>query len=147
MLSRLKVSLLVPALLIGLSGLRAQETDYLKHRKSFDLCGFKKECEHCYSCEKQRYIVKINNKEDKKITRITYSFYSDVFNKVLTKEADIKGKKIDPKSIGLFYICVPVGNHWAVRDIEYGDESKASFVVKERMNSFLQEADECDCND
>jgi len=147
MLSKLKFLLFISVFCIGTSSVRAQSNDYLRHRKIFDLCSFKRECSNCYECGKQRYIVKINNKETKAIKKISYSFYSDVYNKILTKEATIKGDRIDPKQIGIFHICVPMGDHWAITEIVYADESAYKFIVRERMENFLQEPDECDCND
>jgi hypothetical protein len=132
------------------TAVRAQdnkENDYLRHRKSFDLCSFHRQCSDCYSCGKQRLQVKIKNNTDKKIKAISYKFYSEVFNKIITKEAQLKGDLIDNQEIGLLYICVPNGDHWAISKIVYTDGSEAKFVVHDRLENFVQEPDECDCND
>lgn len=148
MLLRIKVLLFVPLFLLSNAVLHAQDKqDYFKHRKTFDLCSFHRECSDCYSCGKQRYIVKVKNNTDKKIKKISYVFYSDVYNRILTKEAQLKGDVIDKQDIGLLYICVPEGSHWAISEIVYTDDSKADFVVHDRMENFIQEPDECDCND
>ena len=146
MSSRLKILLFVPLFLLGSSALHAQATDYLKHRKVFDLCSFNRECSDCYTCGKQRYVVKIKNNVDKKIKSISYVFYSSVYNKILTKEAQLKGDLLDNLSIGLFYICIPDGNHWAISKIVYTDGSENNYIVKDRLEIFVQEPDECDCN-
>jgi hypothetical protein len=130
-----------------LSKVHAQDMDFLKHRKVFDICSIKKNCEHCFSCDQLRYIVKVNNKQDKKITHVYYKFYSPVFNKVLEKEAKVVGDKIGAKEIGQFYVCVFNVRHWIVSKIEYGDGSTTTFMLKDRLDNFFQEADECDCND
>lgn len=124
----------------------AQDADYLKHRKSFDICSIKRQCADCYSCEKERCIVKIQNKSDKQIARVYVKFYSPVFNKIVEKEAKIEGGKISPKGTGLLYVCVIDVRHWIFSKIEYTDESATTFTLHDRMESFLQEADECDCN-
>ena len=149
MLSRLRILLFLPLFLLGKPALHAQEiadNDYLRHTKVFYLCGFEKECSACYDCGKQKYWVKIKNRADKKIKKISYVFYSDVFNRVLTKEATIDGTVIDPGSIGRLYVCIPNGKHWAISEIVYADDTNVKFVVKDRLDSFDQEADECDCN-
>ena len=142
-----RVFLIIPFLLLCLSGLRAQENDYLKHRKYFDLCSFHKKCSECYSCGEMRYLVKIRNNNDKKITGVYYSFYSRTFNKIIEKEGKIEGTKIDLHQNGLFYICVPDASHWIISRIVYADETSVHFKLNERMENFLQEPDECDCND
>ena len=147
MSSRLKILLFVPLFLLSYSTVHAQAVDYFKHRKAFDLCSFHRECSDCFSCGKQRYIVKIKNNVDKKIKGISYVFYSGVYNKVLTKQAQLKGDLLDNLSIGLFYICIPDGNHWAISEITYTDSSKNSYVVNDRLDTFVQEPDECECND
>ena len=129
------------------SGSNAQDNDYLKHRKVFDLCSFHKQCSECYTCNERRYLVKIRNNADKKITAVYYKFYSQTFNKIIEKEGKIEGNKIDFHQNGLFYICVPDGRHWIVSKIVYADESFVNFKLQERMEQFLQEPDECDCND
>ena len=147
MLSRLGILLFVPLFLLSFTGVRAQDMDYLRHGKIFNLCGYKKECSQCYECAKRRYIVRILNKENKTIKKVSYKFYSDVYNKIMTKEATVKGDKIEPKQIGLLYVCVPNGDHWAISEIVYTDGTSYSFVVHDRLENFQQEADECDCND
>lgn len=147
-LSRLKVLFFLPLLVLGKPALRAQElkdNDYLRHTKIFCLCSFDRECSGCYDCGKQKYWVKIKNKSDKKIKQISYVFYSDVFNRVLTKEAKLDGV-IDPNTTGRLYICVPNGKHWAISEIVYNDDTKVNFVVYDRLEKFDQEPDECDCN-
>lgn len=89
-------------------------------------------------------MVYIRNHSEQPIKKVTYKFYSDVLNKVIEKEAKIQADMISGKSKGLIYICVPEGEHWAISTIEYEDGSTNKFVVKERMASFVQEADECD---
>ena len=138
--------LVIISFLFASPSLRAQDNDYLRHGKVFCLCSFKKECNNCYSCDKDRYQVKMENKLDKKITKISYKFYSEVKNRILEKEAKIEGNIIDPKHVGLFYICVPPGLHWVISEIDYADGSSNTFTLKDRMDSFVQEADECDCN-
>ena len=147
MLSRLKILLFLPLFFMGKSLVHAQATDYLKHRKAFDLCSFHRECSDCHECRKQRYVVKIKNNVDKKIKSISYVFYSDVYNKILTKEAKLKGDLLDNLEIGLFYVCVPIGDHWAISKIVYTDGTENNYVVKDRLENFVQEPDECDCND
>ena len=149
MSSRLRYLLFVPLFLLSFSAVKAQDYDYLKHSKIFNLCSFKRQCSQCYTCDQERYIVKIKNNVDKKITGVSYKFYSEVFNKVLTKEAKVEGKRIDNNQIGLLYICIPRGEstHWIISEIEYADGSKNSFTLKDRLGNFIQEPDECDCND
>ena len=147
MLSRLKVLLFVPLFLLVCSGAHAQDLDYLKHGKIFNLCSYKYDCSNCNSCDKQRFQLKINNKANQAIKKISYVFYSEVFNKVLTKEAVIKAQRINAREIGYVYICVPEGGHWAINEIVYADGSKVNFIVHERLEKFIQEPDECDCND
>jgi hypothetical protein len=149
MLSRLRILLFVPLFLLARPAVHAQElaeNDYLRHTKVFYLCGFEKECSACYDCGKQKYWVKIKNRADKKITKVSYVFYSDVFNRVLTKDAKMDGDAIDAGSTGRLFICVPDGKHWAISEIGYSDDTKVKFVVKDRLEKFDQEADECDCN-
>jgi hypothetical protein len=148
MLSRLRILFLIPLFLLSNIGSHAQEAkDYLRHRKDFDLCSYHRECSDCYNCGKQRYIVKIKNNVDKKIKEVSYVFYSDVFNKVITKKAQLKGDLLDNNEIGLLYVCIPDKDHWAISQIVYTDDTKVSFVVKDRLERFMQEPDECDCND
>jgi len=91
--------------------------------------------------------VKIKNTADKKIKEVYYKFYSRTFNTILEKEAKIEGGKIDFHQTGLFFICVPDGTHWIVSQIVYADETSVSFKLADRLDHFLQEPDECDCND
>ncbi|MCW3123369.1 MAG: hypothetical protein JWQ38_2861 [Flavipsychrobacter sp.] len=145
--SSFKALLLAPLFLLTTGGAKAQETDYLRHGKVFDLCSYKYECSNCNNCGKQRFKVKINNKSNLAIKNISYVFYSAVFNKVLTKPATIKADRINAREIGYAYICIPEGGHWAISELEYADGSKMKFVVHERLENFIQEPDECDCND
>lgn len=152
MLSRLKFLLFVPLFLLSIASANAQDIDYLKHGKTFDLCSFKKQCSECYTCTENRYMVKIKNKGDKKIKSVSYKFYSEVFNRVIEKEAKVQGNEIDPGQVGLFYICVPQGNHWVISKLVYiapsfGDDIEVNFVLHDRLESFIQEPDECECND
>jgi hypothetical protein len=124
----------------------AQSIDYLKHNKIFYLCSFKRECSQCYNCEHGRFLVRLENRLDKKINKISYKYYSEPQNRVVEKVAKIEGKVIDPKHIGLFYICVPEGAHWIVSDIDYTDGTSNIFTLKDRLETFIQEPDECDCN-
>jgi hypothetical protein len=144
---RLKMLLLASLFLISKPALFAQDNDFLRHRKFFDICSIKKQCEHCNTCDQQRVIVKINNKENKKISNVWYKFYSPVFNRILEKEAKIVGDKIEAKQIGQFYVCVRDVHHWIVSKIVYADESVITFSIKDRIENFIQEPDECDCND
>lgn len=144
---RFRFVLFLSLFLVVASALSAQDMDYLKHRKSFDICSIKRQCSDCNSCGQERYIVKIQNKTDKKIVGIYYKFYSPVFNKILEKEAKIEGNKLNGKEIGLVYVCVLDGTHWIFSKIEYSDETSTTFTLHDRMENFLQEADECDCND
>jgi len=147
MLSRLKFLLFVPLLFISMAGLRAQSQDYLKHRKVFDVCSIKKQCRECYTCEQQRYVVKIKNNEDKKITSVSYKFYSTVFNSTIEKDAKIEGNLILPQEVGYLYVCAPSGDHWIISNIIYEDGSSEAFSLKDPLAEFLQDADDCDCND
>jgi hypothetical protein len=147
MLSRLGRFLVVSLFFLSFSRLHAQDIDYLRHNKIFYVCSIKRECTDCYSCGKQRFLVKIKNNSDKKVKSISYQFYSEVYNKVLTKEAKVEGKVIDPHSVGQLYVCVPIGLHWIISKIIYSDESSQAFVLHDRMENFIQEPDECDCND
>ncbi len=147
MLSRLRVLLCVTFLFLSVSASQAGENDFLRHNKFFYICSIKRECTNCFDCGKQRYNVKIQNRLDKKIKSVTYCFYSDVYNKLLTKEAKIEGDRIDPHGIGHFYICVPEGMHWTITEMTYTDGSSETFKLNERLQNFTQEPDECDCND
>lgn len=143
----LRFFLCVSLVLSGISGVLAQDNDYLKHRKFFDLCSIHKQCSECYTCEEQRYLVKIKNSEDRKIKQVFYKFYSQTFNRILEREAKIEGDRIDIHQTGLLYVCVPDGRHWIFSKIVYDDDSATTFIIHDRMENFLQEPDECDCND
>lgn len=146
--SSLKVLLSVFVLLMGVSGARAQSNDYLKHRKFFDVCSIKKQCSECHSCGQNRYIVKLqNNDKNKNIKSISYKFYSPVFNKIIEKDAKITGDRIEARKTGYAYVCVLDVRHWIFSKVEYEDGSVENFTISERLQNFLQEADECDCND
>ncbi len=147
MLSRLRVLLCVSFLILSASASRAGDNDFLRHTKFFYICSIKRECTDCNDCSKQRYLVKIQNRLDKKIKSISYCFYSDVYNKLITKEAKIEGDRIDPRSVGLTHLCVPNGLHWTITAVEYTDGSSENFKLNERLENFNQEPDECDCND
>lgn len=125
---------------------RAQSIDYLRHNKIFNLCSYERECSGCYDCQMQKFDVRIKNLVDKKIKKVSYVYYSSSRNKVLTKDATIVGSVIDHKQVGVLNMCLPNGIHWAISEIVYEDDSKNSFVVKDRLEDFVQEADECDCN-
>jgi hypothetical protein len=147
MSSRLNFFLFIPLLFLGVSGLKAQEVDYLKHRKTFDLCSFHKQCFGCYTCADSRYEVKIKNNQDKKITAIFYKFYSPAFNTIIEKESKLVGEKIDAHQTGLLYICVHEARHWIISKIVYADKTSTLFNTLDPLKNFLQEPDECDCND
>lgn len=147
MLSRLKILLFIPLFLLGRPALFAQDNDYMKHGKVFDLCSFKKTCFDCFNCNKNKVSVKIKNKVNKKITKISYVYYSQVYNKILTKEAQIQGEVIDFNTIGYLTICVPDMRHWAISELTYEDGTSNKYKVMDRLETFLQEPDECDCND
>lgn len=142
---------LLAALLLILCNVttKAQEIekmDYLKHNKYFYLCSYQRQCSNCNSCTNQRYVVKIKNRVDKEIVNIKYAYYSSVQNRIMIEDAKLEGGLLDAKNIGLLYICVPDGKHWAISEIEYKDGTSYSFVVKDRFSHFFQEPDECDCN-
>ena len=139
--------LIASIFLFNTPALHAQETDYMKHGKIFCLCSFKKTCSECYECDKNRYQVKIENHVNKQIKKVHYQYYSDVFNRIMEKEAKIEGKIIDPRITGLMHICVPHGQHWIISRITYEDGSENKFILRERFETFKQEPDECDCND
>jgi hypothetical protein len=147
MLSRLTLLLFVPLFFLSGSSVFAQQTDYLKHGKIFNLCSYKRDCSNCHGCGKQRYIVKLKNNLNKDIKSVSFVFYSDVFNKVLTKDAKIQGDVIKALGVGQLYVCIPEGEHWAISQIIYEDDSANNFVVNERLRYFIQEPDECDCTD
>jgi len=147
MLSRINILVITLLFLFNNAGLHAQDNDYLKHRKFFDICSIKKQCSECYTCNQLRFITRINNKTDKKIKNVYYKFYSPVFNKIVEKEAKIEGERIDAKHIGIIYTCVLDGQHWIISKIVYADESSETFVLHDRMENYVQEPDECDCNE
>jgi hypothetical protein len=139
-------SLLVVLLFLSFTSLHAQDVDYLRHGKIFCLCSYKRICSDCWECSRERYELKYHNKTDKKIKKISYKFYSSVYNKVLEKEAKIEGDVIDRNHIASVYICVPMGEHWIISEIVYSDDSKNTFSLSERLENFIQEPDECECN-
>lgn len=143
---RNKILTLLCATILSLPALRAQSIDYLRHNKTFYLCDFEKDCSGCYDCEMQKYTVRIKNRVEKQIKEVSYVYYSAPRNKILTKKATIIGSVIDHNQVGLLNICIPNGLHWAISELVYADDSKISFVVKDRLDEFVQEADECDCN-
>ncbi len=147
MLSLLRSLILVLLLTISGMAVRAQDNDYLKHGKMFCLCSIKLECSYCRECNDDRYSVKINNNQSKKITQVFYKFYSEPFNKILEREAKIDLREIAMNEPSIIHICVPNGNHWIISKIVYNDGSAVTFKIKDRMEKFMQEADECDCND
>ncbi|GAA4468092.1 hypothetical protein GCM10023093_25060 [Nemorincola caseinilytica] len=120
--------------------------DYLRHKKTFHLCSFELDCSGCYNCHYQKYTVRIKNVVDKKITGVYYTYYSESRNRLVTKEGEIIGGVMDPGQIGHITMCMPNGKHWAISKIVYDDESSQSFVVNDRLDQFVQEPDECDCN-
>lgn len=137
---------LLSALALGYFNADAQSMDYLRHNKIFYLCDFKKDCSGCYDCNMQKYTVRIKNRQERQITSVSYVYYSRTYNKILTKQARIIGDVIDYNQVGVLNMCLPDGLHWAISEIAYDDGSKESFVVKDRLTDFEQEADECDCN-
>ena len=139
--SRFAFFLLAASLLCGRSGF-AQDNDYLKHGKIFKCYDFKKTCEGCYTCEDNRYQVKIKNLSDKTIKSIRYKIYSDVYNKIETKEAKIEGNIISSMGSGIIYICVAEIKHWNISEITYNDNTTSTFIVQGGLEQFLQEADE-----
>ena len=147
MLSRLKILLFVPLLLLCKPAIYAQDNDYLKHGKIFCLCSIHRECTNCFSCDKERYQVKIENRAAKKIKRVYVKFYSPVFNTILEKEGKIESGEIRKGQTGIVHVCVLQGGHWIISKIVYDDESAVTFKIHDRMENFLQEPDECDCND
>jgi len=145
--SRIKILLFLPLFLLCTSVLQAQDVDYLKHGKTFCLCSFKRECTLCSGCDKDRFEVKIDNHADKRIKSVYYKFYSAVFNRILEREAKIEGDRIEKHLTGKLHICIPDGSHWIISKVVYDDGSATTFILHERMENFLQEPDECDCND
>ena len=147
MLSRFTMVLFITLAMLGSNSVQAQSTDYLKHGKIFNLCSYKRQCTKCYTCDKDRFEVKIKNNTTKAITAISVKFYSEVFNRILEKDTKIEADIIRGKQIGHFYMCVPNGQHWIISKITYDDGSTQSFTLADRMEDFMQEPDECDCND
>lgn len=146
MLNRAKALLLICVSSLSFSQLSAQTMDYLRHNKYFYVCGFERDCSGCYDCEMQKHSVRIKNRDEKQIKQISYVYYSAPRNKIVTKQATIIGSVIDQNQVGVLNICIPNGLHWAISEVVYADDSKRSFVVKDRLDEFVQEADECDCN-
>lgn len=146
MLIRAKFLILLCATAVSFSSVRAQSIDYLRHNKYFYLCGYERDCSGCYDCEMQKHTVRIKNRSEKQIKQISYVYYSAPRNKVVTKQATIIGSVIDNNQVGVLNICIPNGLHWAISEVVYTDDSKVAFVVKDRLDEFVQEADECDCN-
>ncbi len=126
--------------------LSAQSMDYLRHNKTFNLCSYERECSGCYDCNMQRYKVKVKNLVDKSIKQVSYQYFSETRRKVSTKIAVINNGKIEYNQLGYLTVCLPNGLHWAITEIIYEDDSKVTFEVKDRLDQFVQEADECDCN-
>jgi hypothetical protein len=143
---RIGLLLLLSGLFFSHTQLSAQSMDYLRHNKTFNLCSYERECSGCYDCNMQRYNVKVKNLVDKNIKQVTYQYFSETRRKVSTKVAVINNGKIEYNQIGYLTMCLPNGLHWAITEILYEDDSKATFEVKERLDQFLQEPDECDCN-
>ena len=142
--SRLKFLVLTAFIIIFSSA--AQDNDYLKHGKIFNYCSLKHICAGCYTCENNRYEIKIKNNLDKKIKSIRYQVYSSVYNRVETKEAKIEGGVISNLQTGILYICVADIKHWAISEITYDDGSSSTFTVIGGLGKFNQEPDDCDCN-
>ena len=143
---RIGLLLLLSGLFFSHARLSAQSMDYLRHNKTFNLCSYERECSGCYDCNMQRYKVKVKNLVDKSIKQVSYQYFSETRRKVSTKIAVINNGKIDYNQLGYLTLCLPNGLHWAITEIVYEDDSKVSFEVKDRLDQFLQEADECDCN-
>jgi len=146
MLTRMRVLFLLSISFFCLAKSNAQSIDYLRHNKIFNLCDFERDCSGCYDCDMQKYTVRIKNLVDKKIKKVSYVYFSTARNTIVTKQATIIGSVIDFKQVGVLNLCMPNGLHWAITEIAYDDDSKNSFVVKDRLEDFIQEADECDCN-
>lgn len=125
---------------------KEKPTDYLKHNKYFWICTFKRQCSNCYDCGAQRLIVKIKNRVDKRILDVKYVYYSEAYNQVMTKSAKLEGKQIEALNTGTFYVCVPTDRHWAISEISYDDGTKQKFYLNERLESWFQEPDECECS-
>lgn len=143
---RIGILLLLSGLFFSHTRLGAQSMDYLRHNKTFNLCSYELECSGCYDCNMQRYKVKVKNLVDKSIKQVSYQYFSETRRKVSTKVAVINNGKIEYNQIGYLTMCLPNGLHWAITEIVYEDDSKVTFEVKDRLDQFLQEPDECDCN-
>ncbi|MES2702542.1 MAG: hypothetical protein V4649_07885 [Bacteroidota bacterium] len=123
-----------------------EPVDYLRHMKYFHLCSYKKECSNCYSCPRQRYRVKIKNMTEKRVVGVSYVYYSEVYAQLMCKDAVMDSRDIDPKEEQFLFVCIPDARHWAISQLTYADGTSTRFVVKDRLTTFDQEADECDCN-
>ena len=146
MAGRFSILLFIPLLLLGSLCAKGEDLNYNLHKKYFDLCSYKKECENCESCNREMYKVKIKNKSDKKIKSIFYQYYSPVYQKDITKEAVLQGDQVEKNDIGFLFICVRNGVHWAITKLVYDDDSSVSFVVDSPLRTWEQEPDECPCN-
>jgi hypothetical protein len=145
MIHKVKQYAWMAVLALSTTSLKAADNNYFKHRAFFDLCSYKLTCSYCASCTRQLYTVKIENKLDKKIKHIYYQYYSELNNKVITKEAVIQGGQIDNKQKGTFEICVHNKIHWTISELVYDDNTSERFMVEGPLKSFIQEPDECDC--
>ncbi len=145
MYTRISAFFLSLFVLVSAHRAAAQSMDYLRHNKIFNLCSFERDCSGCYDCEYQRYTVRIKNLLDKQIKQVSYVYYSDSRNKVITRQATIVGSVIDPDKIGHLIMCMPNGRNWAITELVYEDDTKNNFIVKDRLSQFYQEPDECDC--
>jgi hypothetical protein len=143
---RIGLALLLSIAFITPSRLSAQSIDYLRHNKIFNLCSYKLECSGCYDCNMQRYTVKVKNLVNKSIKQVSYQYFSETRKRVYTKVGVITGGLIDYNQIGFITMCLPNKLHWAITEIVYDDDSKVTFEVKDRLDLFVQEPDECDCN-
>jgi hypothetical protein len=114
--------------------------------KYFHLCSFKRECSNCGSCVAQKYRVKIKNVTDKEITNVSYVYFSDVYQRIISKEAVLEGSQIDGGQTSFLFVCIPDGKHWAISELDYADGTKVLFEVKDPLVHFDQEIDECECN-
>lgn len=146
-MSKLRMLLCVFVLFFAFTSAHAQDNDYLKHRKFFDICSIKKQCFGCHECNQDRYSVRLLNNTSKNIKSIHYKFYSPVFNKIIEKEAKITGDRIEGKRQATVYVCVLDVRHWIFSKVEYEDGSIENFTIKDRLENFIQEPDESDCND
>ena len=147
MLVRMRILLFLCVSIICSARAGAQSIDYIRHTKTFFLCDFQRECSGCYDCDRQKFTVKIKNLSEKKIKKVFYVYFSNIHNRVVTKEAVIIGEVIDHNQIGFLNMCLNNDYHWAISELVYEDDSKISFVVKDRLDTYIQEPDECDCNE